>query len=235
LTTTERPTDNKDRSISFGVFSHVVLHSGGKTKANVAPSEAAAAQAGARPAAAGDRAPAAVRAAHGTEGVGGQLSEWLRMEGAWWAASFVFHTLLMAVLMLVPHTVSSRIEDDAPSFEEAKTDAATPPPQLERFEVGKTAELPTDLTTESLSLTKAPEIQASADTVSVQGQDFQGGGFAGVTASGPTLGGLGSGFDVMGLGSGPARAGKGGIGVGPGFGDRPGAGGSGVGSRRAPP
>ena len=58
----------------------------------------------------------------------GQFSDWIRMEGAWWAASFVFHTLLMAVLMLVPHTVSTPVEDDAPSFEEAETDAAAPPP-----------------------------------------------------------------------------------------------------------
>ena len=160
-----------------------------------------------------------------------RFRNWVRFEGAWWAASFVFHMLLMAVLMLVPHTISNKVGNEAPTIEEVVADDVAPPPQLERFEVGATTEMPTDLTTEGLSLTKAPEIQAQtpAESVGVQGPDIEGGGFAGVTASGPTLGGLGSGFDIMGPGAGPARSGKGGIGVGPGFGDHPGVGGAGIG------
>ena len=179
---------------------------------------------------AGGGAARAGRAAHGSEGFAGQFNEWVRVEGAWWAASFVFHTLLMAALMLVPHTVSTPVEGDAPSFEEVKTDALTQQPQLERFEVGQTTETPADLTTETLSLTKSPEIQSSKDLIDVRDQGLQGGGFAGVTATGPNkLGGLGGGFSIVGLGPGPARSGRGGVGIGPGTGSSPGVGGAGFG------
>jgi hypothetical protein len=157
-----------------------------------------------------------------------QFSEWVRVEGAWWAASFVFHTLLMAVLMLVPHTVSSPVEGDAPSFEGAQTDAVTQTPQLERFEVGDTSEMPTELTTETLSLTKAPEIESSNDLIDVKGQGIQAGGFAGAS-TGPSVGGLGGGFNIIGFGPGPGvRGGKGGW-AGIGGGGSPGASGPGTG------
>jgi hypothetical protein len=156
----------------------------------------------------------------------GQFSEWVRVEGAWWAASFVFHTLLMAVLMLVPHTISTPVEGDAPSFEEVKTDTLTQTPQLERFEVGEPTEMPAELTTETLSLTKAPEIESSNDLIDVKGQGVQAAGFAGGGGSG--VGGLGGGFNIVGFGPGPGRAGKGG-GIGPGTGGSPGASGPGTG------
>ncbi len=163
-------------------------------------------------------------------GIGEQISEWIREEGAWWAASFVFHTLLMAALMLIPHEVGRPIEGEAPSFEEARIDPEQQAPQIERFELGEPqATENLELTTESLSLTKTPEIKApeAIDLTS------SGGGFAGGSSSGPQLGGLGGGFTIMGLGSGSARRGGGGVGGGAGFGNQPGAGGSGFGFRGA--
>jgi len=165
---------------------------------------------------------------HGAaSGIGEQIGEWVREDGPWWAASFVFHTLLVAGLMLIPHQVSRPIEGEAPSFEEAKVDPELQTPQIERFEIGETKTEDLELTTESLSLTKTPEIKApeAIDLTS------SGGGFAGGSSSGPQLGGLGGGFTIMGLGAGAARRGGGGVGGGAGFGNQPGAGGSGFGFR----
>lgn len=167
----------------------------------------------------------------GSQGVFGQFAEWVRVEGAWWAASFVFHMLLMAALMLIPHTVSSPVEGEAPSFDEVQAEPVAQQPELEHFEVGQVQEDPGELTTDTLSLAKAPEIQVSGTEVAdLKGATLQGGGggFAGVSGGGPLLGGLG-GFTIVGSGAGPARRGPGGVGFGPGSGDRPGVGGSGVG------
>ena len=163
-------------------------------------------------------------AEHPSQGLAGQFNEWVRVEGAWWAASFVFHTLLMAALMLVPHTISTPVEGDAPSIQEVNPDALTQQPQLERFEVGQTTETPAELTTETLSLTKSPEIQSSKDLIDVKDQGMPAGGFAVATGTGPTLGGLGGGFSIVGLGPGPARSGRGGVGIGSGGGSSPGVG-----------
>ena len=156
------------------------------------------------------------------------------MEGAWWAASFVFHTLLMAVLMLVPHTVSSPVEGDAPSFESAEGDLATQqPPKLERFEVGQANEMPADLNTETLTLTKAPDIQSSNDLIDVTGQGVEAGGFTGA-ASGPQAGRIGRRFHAS---SGWARGRAGsarGARLRRRHGERPGTGGSGSASATAP-
>jgi len=197
------------------------------------PAAGAAPQAAAKPAPGpAERiqpAPRRPAKAAGPLGIVAQFREWVRLEGAWWAASFVFHTLLMAGLMLVPHTVSTPIEGEAPSFDEVRTEPLAQQPQLDRFEVGQVQEDPGELTTESLSLTKAPEIQVSGgDVIEMPGGSGEGGGFAGVSGGGPLLGGLG-GFTIVGLGPGPARAGKGGVGFGPGTGNSPGVGGSGTG------
>ena len=79
---------------------------------------------------------------------GDKVREWFITEGAWWGASFVFHALLMVVLMLVGKTVGSRIVDEAPSIDSANVDEPITPDNLEKFEVGETpldnAELNTD-------------------------------------------------------------------------------------------
>ena len=150
-----------------------------------------------------------------SEGLFAQFNVWVRVEGAWWAASFVFHTLLMAVLMLVPHTVSTPVEGDAPSIDSTETEdiSKAPPPKLERFEVGQTTEIPAELNTETLTMTKAPEIQSSKDLIDVTGQGVSAGNFMGAAGTGPQLSGLG-GYSVVGLGPGSARVAKGGVGFG---------------------
>lgn len=158
----------------------------------------------------------------------GGISGWIREEGAWWAASFVFHTLLMAILMLVPHTVVQPVEGEAISLDEAKDlEELKQPPQLERFELTETQKEDTVLTTESLSLTNAPEIQS--ESLDLAGVSAEGGGMK-ATSAGPQLGGMG-GFTIVGLGAGSARKGAGGIGFGPGTGSNYGSGGSGFGHR----
>lgn len=164
---------------------------------------------------------------HAASGANGQFREWIREEGAWWAASFVFHTLLMAALMLIPHEMVQPIEGEAPTFEEAQIDPTDQAPKIERFEIGETKTEDLELTTETLSLTKSPEIQApeAIDLTS------SGGGFKGAASGGPQLGGLSGGFTITGLGAGPARRGGGGVGGSTGFGNQAGSGGSGFGFR----
>jgi len=182
-----------------------------KTKAE-RPSQQATARGAPRQAATSGAAAAGARAAHGSEGLVGRFNEWVRVEGAWWAASFVFHTLLMAALMLVPHTVSTPVEGETTTIEEAETDAVTQQPQLERFEVGQPTEMPAELSTETLSLTKAPEMQSAS--VDVTGQGVSIGNFAGAGGAGPTVGGLTGGFSIVGIGPGAARGSRSTAGMG---------------------
>ena len=143
--------------------------------------------------------------------------------------SFVFHLVLVCSLALVGGKVVERIADEAPSFEEAKVDP-TPdvPEKIERFEVGETPEDPTELSTETLTLEKPAQIAQEAEFNDDSARfEHQGGGMASDSKQ-PNLGGLG-GFDIKGIGSGPAVKGKGGVGIGVGTGTHPGSGGSGWG------
>ncbi len=153
---------------------------------------------------------------------------WLRLEGAWWASSFVFHMLLMCVLMLVGTKVTRPVLDEAPSFEEAEVDTKAPPPPPERFEVGDAPLEPTELSTDTLSMSQPGQLE-QAEEYNDDSPEFtpRGGGVAAIT-SGPSLGGIG-GFDIGGVGPGLAVRGAGGVGVGVGTGTHAGAGGSGTG------
>ncbi len=158
-----------------------------------------------------------------------QVMEWVRTEGAWWASSFVFHMLLMCVLMLVSTRVGGDTEGEVPSFDEAKQDEKQDQ-KLDRFEVGEAPLDPTELNTDTLTLNQAPgggpaqeEIYYDDNPVFIEA----GGGMA-TTATGPSLGGLG-GFTVTGTGPGISVKGGGGVGVGIGTGTNPGMGGGGSG------
>lgn len=186
----------------------------------------ATAQAPAQPPAPQGTAPAE---APGTP-FGEQIMEWIRTEGAWWASSFVFHMLLMCVLMLISTRTGSEYQGEPPSFDEADQEALIPEQKLERFEVGDTPLEPTELTTDTLTLNQAPgggpaqeEIYYDDNPVFIEA----GGGMASAS-SGPSLGGLG-GFTVVGTGPGIAVRGGGGVGVGIGTGTNPGMGGGGSG------
>jgi hypothetical protein len=161
--------------------------------------------------------------------VGERFKEWFLQEGAWWGASFVFHALLMVVLMLISKTVHTKVIDEAPSIEEAQLDKEVTPENLEKFEVGETPLDPTELNTETLSLNEAPKIE-SADVATVgTGAEMAATG-TGAGAAGAAIGGLG-GFDFKALGGGPAGSSKGVIGA---FGSTGGGGGgTGFGGRSA--
>ncbi len=194
-----------------------------------APQPAAATQPGPAPPAAPEAAPPAEAP---RRPLGEQIMEWIRSEGAWWASSFVFHMLLMCVLMLVSTRTGSEYQGEPPSFEEAEQEPLIPEQKLERFQVGDTPLEPTELTTDTLTLFQAPgggpaqeEIYYDDNPVFIEA----GGGMAASSvSSGPSLGGVG-GFTVVGTGPGIAMRGGGGVGVGIGTGTNPGVGGGGSG------
>jgi hypothetical protein len=157
----------------------------------------------------------------GPPGSGDRLREWFAAEGAWWAASFVFHMILMCTLMLIGTKIKPKVVDEAPSVESANVEPVVPQ-NIERFEVGETPTEPAELNTDTL--TQAPQLQS---TEPVDSSSFQGGGRP-MEANGPQLGGLG-GFDAKAIGPGVATHGGGGVGVGVGTGTHAGAGGSGYG------
>jgi hypothetical protein len=162
------------------------------------------------------------------------MQEWVRVEGAWWATSFVFHMLLMCVLMLIGSGMSEPqvVDDDAPVIQEAKAEA-TPPPQLDAISPLNAPLDPTILTTESLTWTK-PGTGSTIAQEEIHYDDSptfepEGGGSPSSSKSGPTLGGDG-GYDVRGLlPGGPAVTGRSGVGIGLGEGEYPGSGGKGTG------
>ena len=163
-------------------------------------------------------------------GVVGRIKNWIPEEGPWWLCSFVFHLVLVCSLALISGKVVEKIVDEAPSFEEAKIDKpADVPKEIERFEVGETPEDPTELNTETLTLEK-PAQMAQEEKYYDDSATFHRGRAAAWRRprNQPNLGGLG-GFDIKGLGAGPAVKGKGGVGVGVGTGTHPGSGGDGWG------
>lgn len=157
------------------------------------------------------------------------VGHWVRTEGAWWASSFVFHMLGVCVLMLLNTAVNPATTEEAPSFDEAKVDSAAQPPPVERFEVGDAPLDPTELTTESLTLSQPLQLEQTEE-INDDNTVFtpRGGGVAALS-SGPSLGGAG-GFDILGIGAGLSVRGRGGgVGTGLGTGTQPGTGGSGTG------
>ncbi len=92
----------------------------------------------------------------------GTIADWLRNDSAWWASSFVFHMLLMCALMLIGTTVQPSVIDEAPSLEgTALDDPSLTPPPIERFEVGQAPLEPTELSTDTLAMHQAVEIDDS--------------------------------------------------------------------------
>ena len=85
---------------------------------------------------------------------------------------------------------------------------------------------PTELNTETLSMFEAKPIASQTAIYYDESPEFvEAGGGSATDLKGPQLGGLG-GFSVKDL---PGPAGKGGVGVGSGLGDKPGVGGQGEG------
>jgi hypothetical protein len=124
------------------------------------------------------------------------------------------------------------IDDGAPLIQETKAEAKLEPTQLEPFDPTGASLDPTELTTESLTWTKpgtgSPIDQKEIFYDNSEVFEERGGGIASSATTGPTLGGIG-GYDIKGIGPGPAIVGRGGVGIGVGDGTNPGSGGGGVG------
>lgn len=165
---------------------------------------------------------------------------WVFEEGPWWLCSFVFHLVLVCSLALIGGKIVEKIVDEAPSFEEAKVEVPKEvPKEIERFEIGETPEDPTELSTETLDLEKPAQMAQEAEYNDDSPIFEKRGGGMPSTTNQPNLGGLG-GFDIKGLGPGPAVKNRGGVGSGVGTGtsfgsggDGSGFGGRGSGSRKA--
>ena len=115
------------------------------------------------------------------------------------------------------------IADPAPAFQEADlAQTADVPVDIERFEVGETPEEPTELNTDTLGLAKPAAMASEAEYYDESPVfEHKGGGVASA-AKEPNAVGLG-GFDIQGIGAGPAVKGRGGVGVGAGAGRIPAA------------
>ena len=168
----------------------------------------------------------------GARGQGRRRGGWIVENGPWWLCSFVFHLILLislALLGTMGTRAAQQITGEAPAFKEADlAQAADVPLEIERFEVGQTPEEPTELNTDTLGLEKPARIAQEAESYDDSPVfEHRGGGLASA-AKGSTSVGLG-GFDISGIGAGPAVKGRGGVGVGVGAGVHPGSGGEGWG------
>jgi hypothetical protein len=139
-----------------------------------------------------------------------RVKEWFLQEGAWWGASFVFHALLMVVLMLISKTVHVKVIDEAPSIEEAQLDKELSPETLEKFEVGETPIDNAELSTDTLTMNTASKIDAVDVPAADAGSEMAASGAGDATKV--AIGGLG-GFDMKALGSGPSGNANGAIGA----------------------
>ena len=156
---------------------------------------------------------------------------WVQEEGPWWLCSFVFHMVLVCSLALIGTSAVVAVVDNAPSFTEADVPKEAPK-EIKPFDLGDTPEDPTELNTETLTLEKPGQMAQEAVTYDDDPVFREGGGLSkALTTNQPNLGGIG-GFDIKGIGPGPAVHGKGGVGESLGDG-RPGFGGRGTGSRKA--
>lgn len=154
---------------------------------------------------------------------------WFSEEGPWWLCSFVFHMVLICSLLFIGGKAIEKVIDEAPSFDEVRIDKPQDVPQeIEKFDIGETPIDPTELSTDTLTLEKPAQLaqdEVYYDDNSIFSQ--AGGGMPG-GGDQPDLGGLG-GFDIKGIGAGPAIKGKGGVGIGVGTGTHAGRGGDGWG------
>jgi hypothetical protein len=150
---------------------------------------------------------------------------WVRENGAWWAGSCVGHLVILTLVLLVLGPITSAVKSEAPLFN-VDMDSALPEPDLTHFEVGETPLEPSVLSTETLGMVEAPQIEQT-EQINDDSPIFEAaGGGMGASSKVPALGGMG-GFDINAIGAGPAVRGPGGVGAG--FGSSPGAGGFGEG------
>ncbi|MBN1394918.1 MAG: terpene cyclase/mutase family protein [Pirellulales bacterium] len=156
---------------------------------------------------------------------------WFSEEGPWWMCSFVFHLVLICSLALIAGKTVEKMVDQAPAFDEVELakpdDVPLEQEEIEPFDVSQTPLEPTELTTDTLTLEKPAQL-AQEEKYYDDSPIFSERGGGTPSGSEGDFGGLG-GFDIKGVGAGPAVRGKGGVGSGLGTGTHPGRGGSGWG------
>lgn len=154
---------------------------------------------------------------------------WFSEEGPWWLCSFVFHLVLICSLALIGGKVVETIIDKAPAFEAAEVDQPDDALQeIDMYDIGETPLDPTELSTETLTLEKPAQLAQEEKYYDDSAIFTERGGGMASGSDQPDLGGLG-GFDIKGIGAGPAIKGLGGVGIGLGTGTHAGRGGSGWG------
>jgi hypothetical protein len=154
------------------------------------------------------------------------IAFWVQEEGPWWLCSFVFHLVLICSLALIGTTAVVAIVGDAPSFEQVDVSKEAPK-EIEHFKLGDTPEDPTELNTETLTMEAGGGVTQEEEFYDNDPVFSKKGGGMTLAGNEPPLGGLG--FDIKAIGSGPALAGKGGVGTSVGTGVRAGIGGDGTG------
>jgi hypothetical protein len=153
---------------------------------------------------------------------------WIKTQGLWWATSVAAHAVVLSGVLLFMGTVAAPlVEGDAPKFE-AKLDTVVPEAEIEHFEVGDTPIEPSELNTDTLSVTEAPEMAQAEQVNTTDADTFEEAGGGATTESAVSFGGLG-GFDVKAVGPGAKARGPGGVGTGIGTGSKGGSGGAGHG------
>ncbi len=151
------------------------------------------------------------------------LKAWIRERGLWWATSVTAHAVILSTaLLLVGSVVAPMKEDDAHLFD-AASDPVVPEQEIEHFELGDSPDQPTELTTDTLML-ETPTVSEQINTNENDPFEEAGGGMGSAEVS---FGG-GAGFEIKGMGAGPALKNMGGIG-GSGESTKPGSGGKGEG------
>jgi hypothetical protein len=154
-----------------------------------------------------------------------RLRSWFMEDSASWLGSMTIHLILLLFLeIFFGESLAKGLLGSAPSFESVPESYAT---DLEPFLVGDAPLEPTELTTESLTLTEPPgQLQQEAVYFDDSPKfEERGGG----TPTGSTTGDGGLGFDIQADGLGPLLAGAGGTDPGVGTGTSFGKGGSGEG------
>ncbi|HZN33162.1 MAG TPA: prenyltransferase/squalene oxidase repeat-containing protein [Pirellulaceae bacterium] len=141
-----------------------------------------------------------------------------------WLASMAIHMTLFIILALVLGTIHVAATIGAAPVFEVIEEPQSLEPEITHFEVGYTPTDPTELTTETLTMTEAPSVEAQFNDNSPIFTEAGGG----IVGGDSNFGGLG-GFNVAASGLGPIVKGGGGVDAGAGFGKNMGTGGAGTG------
>jgi hypothetical protein len=159
-----------------------------------------------------------------------RFRQWLMHDSPSWLISTIFHLILILIIGLcmgkevVQQMIGETAVYEAAETAETKKDEEQ---MLERFDIGDAPLDPTELTTESLTMTEAPAQAAQEAVVYDDNPVFEerGGG----TLAGSETGAGGLGFNIKASGLGPVLKGGGGAEAGKGTGTGFGRGGSGNG------